>query len=60
MIVHAEPQTEDHNLCRRCHDGENDPKWDLDNRWAEIDHGTEAGEDQKLWPAIREKLSRQK
>src|SRR5262249_50570197 len=65
--LHLEPQTDDEppgstpssrggNLCIRCHDYENDPGFKLDKRWAEVDHGVEAGEDQKLWPSIRAKL----
>ncbi len=56
--VHRDPQTDEKHVCARCHDFENDPGFKLDERWPEVEHGVEAGEDQKLWPKIREKLGR--
>jgi hypothetical protein len=39
-LVSAEAQ-----LCRRCHDAENDPEWDFSRRWPEVDHRQEARAD---------------
>lgn len=55
-LVRTKPQTKDRNLCERCHDHDNDPGFDLDERWADVEHGEPAGEDEKLWPAIREMI----
>jgi hypothetical protein len=58
--VRLNTQTEERNLCVRCHDAENDPAFsnNFDNRWADVEHGEEAGKDQELWPKIRELLSK--
>jgi hypothetical protein len=55
-MMRTKPQSKDTNLCERCHDHENDPGFEFDERWAEVEHGEPAGEDEKLWPAIREMI----
>ncbi|MBI3467380.1 MAG: cytochrome c family protein [Planctomycetes bacterium] len=48
-------------ICKRCHDGENDPTFVFEKRWFEsdppVEHGDAAEKDRKLWPSIREKLA---
>jgi len=55
-MMHLPLQTETHNVCDRCHDFENSPKFKLDKFWAEVEHGGQAADDKDNWPKIREML----
>lgn len=59
-MMHIAPQTEDGNVCTRCHDLENSPKFELLKYWEEVDHGGEAVDDKANWPMILEKLLQKK
>jgi hypothetical protein len=59
-MMHLGPQTEDRNVCIRCHDHENSPKFRLDDYWNQVDHGAEAIEDKENWPKVLEKLLEKK
>ncbi|MBI3465370.1 MAG: hypothetical protein HY000_20290 [Planctomycetes bacterium] len=59
-LMHVKPQLSE-QICKRCHDGENDPTFVFEKRWFEsdppVEHGDAAEKDRKLWPSIREKLA---
>ena len=57
-MMHLETQTPDQNLCVRCHDAENDPKFEFFERWADVSHKTEAQQDKTRWPLTKSKLDR--
>ncbi len=57
-LVHLGPQSPERNLCTRCHDAENDPKFEFHGRWVDIEHAAEAADDAALWPEIKEKLKK--
>jgi len=59
-MMHLELQTKERNVCIKCHDIENSPKFKIDKYWEEVDHGAEAIEDKDNWPKIREKLLNEK
>jgi hypothetical protein len=59
-MMHLPPQDDRRNVCIRCHDHENSPKFDLVTYWDQVAHGAEASEDKKNWPRILEMLREKK
>lgn len=54
--MHLPPQDEVNNVCKRCHDAENSPRFRLDPFWEKVEHGTPADDDKESLAKIREKL----
>ncbi len=44
-MLHRESVSVEMQLCRRCHDAENDPKFEFQKRWREVVHTQEARQD---------------
>jgi hypothetical protein len=59
-MMHLGPQDDRRNVCTRCHDSENSPKFELAKYWDQVDHGAEATEDKENWPKVLEKLRAKK
>jgi hypothetical protein len=55
-MVHLPPQDDKHNVCSRCHDFENSPKFKLDKYWDEVEHSGPHLDDKEELKKLREKL----
>jgi hypothetical protein len=54
--MHLPPQDKLNNVCKRCHDFENSPKFDIDVYWDKVAHGDAHLDDEDELKKIREKL----